>query len=183
MLLFPFSADAHASDTKYTYYLIAGQSAVDLHTSMSQRGPQIYGGRAYASASVEPKITLRTRQQGGICRIADFQIHMKFTIRLPKLKNSANLSSDVHESFQRFYQEAKQHEETHRAIWLGCAREAESLVRKVTATSCSDAEDLANDLYQQIGQDCDDRQMAFEETDYERLSHHPFIRLLSKGPN
>jgi predicted secreted Zn-dependent protease len=182
MLPILFSANAYASDTEYTYYLIAGKSADDLHFSMSQKGPQIYGGRAYASATVEPKVTLRTRQQGGTCRIADFKIHMKFTIRLPKLKKSANLSSEVRKSFQQFYQSAKQHEETHRAIWQDCARETEGLAREVRAGSCSDSEEMAYEIYHQIGQECHERQMAFEATEYERLSQHPFIKLLSKRP-
>jgi predicted secreted Zn-dependent protease len=182
-LVSPSSANAgDPYDTKYTYYLIAGQSADDLHSSMSQKGPHIYGGRAYASATVDPTVTLRTRQQGGICRIADFRVHMKFTIRLPKLKKSANLTSELRESFQQFYQSAKQHEETHRSIWLKCARETEVLARKVRAGTCSEAEAMAYDLYHHIGQECHERQMAFEAIEYERLAQHPFIRLLSKNP-
>ena len=178
----PMSANADPSDTKYTYYLIAGQSADDLHFSMSQKGPQIYGGRAYASATVVPRLILRTRQQGDFCRIADFQVHMKFSIRLPKLKKSANLSTEVRQAFKQFYRSAKQHEETHRAIWLECAKETEALGRKVRAPTCSAAEAMGYDLYDQIGEVCHQRHMAFEEAEYERLSQHPFIKLLSKNP-
>ena len=41
-------------------------------------------------------------------------------------------------SFDRFYAFAKRHEETHRAIWLQCAAEAEALAGGVAAATCAE---------------------------------------------
>src|SRR5688572_15477028 len=97
------SVSADPADTKYTYYLIAGRSADDLHHAMTQKGPRVVGGGAYASATVEPTVDMKTRQGKGICRIADFKVNMKFTIQLPQLKNPALVNSELRESFHVFY--------------------------------------------------------------------------------
>src|SRR5215213_7105981 len=174
-------ASADPANTKYTYYLIAGQSADDLHHAMTQKGPRVIGGGAYASASVEPRVVMRTHQQEGICRIVDFTVSMKFTIRLPKLENAAILSPELRESFHAFYDSAKQHEEAHRSIWLDCARKTEALAREVTAKTCSDAKTTAYEVYRHIGQQCHERQMAFEAVEYKRMIQLPFMKLLSRG--
>src|SRR5215213_2843757 len=148
---------------------------------MTQKGPQVIGGVAYASATVEPTVALRTRRQEGICRIAYFKVSMKFTIRLPKLENATRVSPELRESFEAFYDSAKQHEETHRSIWLDCARETEALAREVTAKTCSDAKTTAYEVYRHIGQQCHERQMAFEAVEYKRMIQLPFMKLLSRG--
>ena len=61
-------------------------------------------------------------------------------------------------------------------------RNTEALAWEATASTCFEAEAMANELYHRIGQDCHERQMAFEAAEYELLSQHPFIKLLSKSP-
>src|SRR5262245_21917863 len=119
-----FATDAHAADTKYTHYLIAGESAASLKLSMMQKGPRVQAGHAYASTSMEPNIILKTRRE--VCRVEQFNFNMKFTIVLPKLKKSATLSPALRRSFESFYRSAKKHEDTHRSIWLKCGREIEA---------------------------------------------------------
>jgi predicted secreted Zn-dependent protease len=65
-------ANAEPADTKYTYYLIAGKSAASLHLAMIKKGPRARGGRAYASASMEPDVTIKTRSTGDACRVEKF---------------------------------------------------------------------------------------------------------------
>jgi predicted secreted Zn-dependent protease len=175
-----FVTSAHSADTEYTYYLIAGQSAASLHLSMVRQGPRVQAGHAYASTRMEPRITFKTHQEGGICRVEQFKLNMKFTIRLPKLKKSATLSPELRRSFESFYQSAKQHEETHRSIWLECGREIEALARAITASTCSEAELLAFHMFSDIAQSCDEQQLSFDYAEQQRIARHRFIKLLSK---
>jgi predicted secreted Zn-dependent protease len=171
---------AVSADTKYTYYLIAGESAASLHLSMLRQGPRVQGGHAYASTRMEPNITLQTRREGDICRVEHFKLNMKFTIRLPKLKKSAALNPEVRRSFESFYRSAKQHEETHRSIWLKCGREIEALAQTITGSSCSEAEAIAFHIFKDMAQSCDEQQLVFDAGEQQRIARHPFIRLLSK---
>jgi predicted secreted Zn-dependent protease len=171
----PFS-NAEPADTKYTYYLIAGESAASLHLSMIKKGPRVDGGRAYASASMEPNVTLKTRSNGSICRIENIKVDMTFTIRLPQLKKSARLKPLVRKSFEDFYRFAKRHEETHRLIWLTCARETEALAQKVKASTCSQAEAEAFKIFYRAERQCHARQVAFDLAEKKRLQRIPFIK-------
>jgi predicted secreted Zn-dependent protease len=169
-------ANAEPADTKYTYYLIGGESAASLHLSMIKRGPRVGGGRAYASASMEPNVTLKTRSTGSTCRIENFKVNMTFTIRLPQLKKSARLNTRVRKSFQEFYSFAKRHEETHRSIWRSCARETEAIAQKVKARTCSQAEADAFKIFYREAKRCHARQVAFDMADKKRLHRIPFIK-------
>jgi predicted secreted Zn-dependent protease len=160
--------------TNYTHYLIAGESAEGLYRSMLRKGPHVGGGKAYASTRMEPQISANTVDSGNSCRIDNFRINMTFTIRLPQLKKSVD--SSLRKSFSRFYEFAKKHEETHRSIWLKCAAEAEALVNKVRAKTCTEAEARGLDIVEQIAKRCDGRHIAFDAAEQKRLIKHPFIK-------
>ena len=162
--------------TNYTHYLIAGESAEGLYRSMLRKGPHVGGGKAYASTKMVPEVSARTIETGSGCRIQNFQVNMTFTIRLPQLKKSAKVDADLRKSFSRFYEFAKKHEETHRAIWLKCAAEAEAQVNKVRAKTCAEAEERGLAVVEEVARQCDGRHVAFDEAEQKRLVHHPFIK-------
>jgi predicted secreted Zn-dependent protease len=169
-------AQADSLNTKYTYYLIAGDTAASLHASMKRKGPRVYGGRAYASATMIPNPELSTQHSSGGCAVEKFNLRMSFAIRLPKLDKSLPVSKAVRSSFEEFYMVAKRHEETHRSIWLACAREAEAQVRKIRANTCWEVEERALQLMSEYGQHCDARQLAFDAVEHERLRQILFIK-------
>jgi predicted secreted Zn-dependent protease len=107
---------------------------------------------------------------------------MTFTIQLPQLRKSAHVDPTLRKSFDRFYEFAKKHEETHRAIWLKCAAEAEAKVSHVTAKTCSEAEAQGLKIVENVASDCDARHLAFDAAEQKRLVNHPFIKqVLKKG--
>ena len=168
--------------TNYTHYLIAGESAEGIYRAMLRRGPHVGGAKAYASTRMEPTISAQTVKGANSCRIGQFKINMTFTIQLPQLKKSANVDPTLRKSFNRFYEFAKKHEETHRTIWLKCAAEAEAKVTRVTAKTCSEAEAQGLKIVEDIASECDARHLAFDASEQRRLVNHPFIKqVLRKG--
>jgi predicted secreted Zn-dependent protease len=168
--------------TNYTHYLIAGESAEGIYRAMLRRGPHVGGAKAYASTRMEPTILAQTEQGANSCRISQFKINMTFTIQLPQLRKSAHVDPTLRKSFDRFYEFAKKHEETHRAIWLKCAAEAEAKVSHVTAKTCSEAEAQGLKIVEDVASDCDARHLAFDAAEQKRLVNHPFIKqVLKKG--
>jgi predicted secreted Zn-dependent protease len=162
--------------TNYTHYLIAGESAEGLYRSMLRKGPHVGGGKAYASTRMVPRVSAKTVQAGRGCRIQSFNVDMTFTIRLPQLRKSSNVDPTLRTSFSRFYEFAKRHEETHRSIWLKCGAEAEALVNKVKAKTCSEAEARGLAIVEEVARRCDARHVAFDEAEQKRLVNHPFIK-------
>jgi predicted secreted Zn-dependent protease len=168
--------------TNYTHYLIAGESPETIYRAMLKRGPHVGGSKAYASTRMEPNISAKTVSGANSCRIDQFRINMTFTIQLPQLRKSANIDPELRRSFNRFYEFAKKHEETHRSIWLKCAAEAEAKVNRVTAKTCSEAEARGLQIVDEIAQRCDARHIAFDQSEQRRLVNHPFIKqVLKKG--
>jgi predicted secreted Zn-dependent protease len=172
------------SITNYSHYLVSGESVATLYQSMIKRGPHVGKGKAFASARMEPKVSATTAASRNSCRINRFELHMNFTIFLPRLDRFARISENVRRSFNRFYQFAKKHEETHRAIWLKCAAETEAVVRNVKAASCLEAEAEALKLVEKMASQCDVQHATFDISERARLANHPFmqaVRLTTKN--
>jgi predicted secreted Zn-dependent protease len=170
------SQAAAEEPTRYEYYLVMGDTPQRLFASMLTNGPQVSGGRAYASARMERHIETRTERIGHRCRIAALKISMTFTIRLPQLNPDQTITPSVRKSFDRFYTFAKRHEETHRAIWLQCAAEAEALASSVAAATCAEAEAQSLELVDSAAMRCNRRHAEFDATEQKLLKQHPFIR-------
>lgn len=171
-LMIPASAQ---SITNYSHYFIAGESIVTLYQSMIRRGPHVGSGKAFASVRMEPKVSATTKSTQGSCRIDQFKIDMTFTIVLPQLNSLESVNDDVRNSFGRFYEFAKKHEETHRAIWLKCASETEAIVLQVKAQSCAETETQSLKLVEEMASQCDARHAAFDISERARLANHPFM--------
>ncbi|HEY7747928.1 MAG TPA: DUF922 domain-containing protein [Aestuariivirgaceae bacterium] len=162
--------------TNYVHYLVAGNSAQRLFESMISNGPRVGGGKAYASTRMDPKVLASTESTADQCRVASFKLSMNFTIRLPQLENDQKMSPELRQSFERFYIFAKRHEETHRAIWLQCAAEAEAMAIGITAPTCAEAEAKSLKIVEDVSKSCDKRHAEFDAAEQKKLSKHPFLR-------
>lgn len=163
--------------TKYTYYTINGDSAGELYNAMLRRGPHVNGAKAYASTSATSK------QEGKLlpgksCKIVDYKFSINFTIKLPKLKSEGELKGATRTRWQAFSGFLKKHEETHRSIWLDCARDLERQVRSIRAGDCGAADRQAEKLWDKIRVQCNRRHDAFDAAEQKRLVKHPFVRLV-----
>lgn len=168
---------APATTTKYTYYSVSGDSAASLYNSVIRRGPHVNGAKAYAATSAESSQRGRL-QPGKSCRVKDYKFTIKFTIKLPRMKDEAGLSPPLRGRWQQFSAFLKKHEETHRAIWLGCARTLEARVNALRANSCDKVDADAGRMWEEIQSSCAKKHDAFDAAEQRRLLSHPFVRLV-----
>ncbi|MGQ0485917.1 MAG: DUF922 domain-containing protein [Hyphomicrobiales bacterium] len=165
--------------TKYTYYSIGGDTAAEIYNAMIRRGPHVNGAQAYASTSAtssqEGKLA-----QGQSCAISDYRLRIDFVIRLPRIKNEKVLSGATRARWQQFSRFLKQHEETHRSIWLVCARDLERQVKAIAVADCGIADARAAKLWEQMRKSCTKKHDAFDAAEQKRLARHPFVKLVLK---
>jgi predicted secreted Zn-dependent protease len=177
-ILLPLVSQAAADRlTRYEHYLLIGDTPQRLFESLIKNGPRVARGRVYALTRMDPQIEVHTERTGDQCR-ADLKINMSFTIRLPQIEPSQMVVASLRQSFDHFYAFAKRHEENHRAIWLRCAAEAESLASDVTAATCIDAELRAFRILTEVSARCDRRHAEFDAAEQSILHKHPFLRQL-----
>ncbi len=174
----PFCASAKpVFTTKYAYYNIGGDTAAEIYNAMIRRGPHVNGARAYASTSATSSQEGQLAQ-GQICAISDYRLRIDFVIRLPRIKNTKILTGGTRARWQQFSQFLKQHEETHRSIWLDCARDLERQVRAISVADCGVADAKAAKLWEQMRKSCTRKHDAFDAAEQKRLARHPFVKLV-----
>ncbi|MFN4142574.1 DUF922 domain-containing protein [Aestuariivirga sp.] len=163
--------------TKYTYYTISGDSAVEIYDAMIRKGPKVNGAKAYAATSAT---TTQDGQllQGSSCRIEGYRLKLDFVIKLPKIRNEKVLPASERKRWQQFSTFLKTHEETHRSIWMGCAADLERKVKAIKAGSCSDADRKANQLWEKMRAACGKKHEAFDAAEQKKLMSHPFVQLV-----
>jgi predicted secreted Zn-dependent protease len=155
----------------------SGDTAATLYNSMLRRGPHVNGAKAYAATSAE------SSQRGKLlpgrsCRVKDYRFTIAFTIKLPRLKEGASLPPPVRGRWQQFSAFLKKHEETHRSIWLACARDLETRVNALRADSCEEVDATAGRMWEDIQKSCTKKHDAFDAAEQRRLLSHPFVKLV-----
>jgi predicted secreted Zn-dependent protease len=165
--------------TKYTYYSIGGDTAVEIYNSMMKKGPKVNGAKAYAATSATTTQNGKLLQ-GASCQVQDYRLQLDFVIKLPKIRNEKVLPAADRKRWQQFSGFLKTHEETHRKIWLDCAADLERQVKSIKAKSCNEADRKANQLWDRIRAACNKKHIAFDAAEQERLMKHPFVQMVYK---
>jgi len=171
------SEAAPAFTTRYAYYKISGENAADVYISMLKRGPHVRGEKAYAATLMESSQSGKL-QQTNSCRMINYKISAEFTIRLPKLADETALSPSVRSRWQQFSGFLRKHEETHRAIWMGCAKEMEARIGALRAGDCDALERKAQAIRDQVQKACTRKHTAFDAAEQKRLARHPFVKMV-----
>jgi predicted secreted Zn-dependent protease len=171
------AADAKPlASTQYQYYSVNGNSALEVYKSMLARGPRVNGAKAYAATLAQASQGFLI--QGQSCRARDFRFKIDFLIKLPRMSNEQRLPPLVRAKWQQFSAFVKKHEETHRAIWMGCVREFESRIASLRPADCESIDADAARLWQKINLACDRKHQAFDAAQQKLLVRHPFVRLV-----
>lgn len=163
--------------TRYTYYTVSGDSAVEIYDAMIKRGPNVNGAKAYAATSATTTQDGKLLQSSS-CQIEDYRLKLSFVIKLPKIKNERVLPASDRKQWQNFSAFLKAHEETHRQIWLDCAEDLERKVQAIKARSCSEADAKATKLWDKMRAACGKKHEAFDRAEQKRLMAHPFVQLV-----
>jgi predicted secreted Zn-dependent protease len=167
--------------TKYTYYMISGDTPGAIYSTLVKRGPRVGGVKAYAATTA---VSSQSGQlmPGKFCSLEDYRFKIDFTIKLPKLRNEAALKGTTRSDWKKFASFLKTHEETHRSIWLACAAALETKIKSIQTKSCADLNAKSTKLWEQMRVSCAKKQDAFDVAEQARLLRHPFVRLvLSQG--
>jgi predicted secreted Zn-dependent protease len=164
--------------TRYKFYNITGDTPVEIYTAMIKRGPDVNGVNAYASTSATSSQNGRLVLQGKSCRVDGYNFNIEFTINLPKLKNEAALNGQTAAKWGQFKSFLKVHEETHKSIWMNCARDLEVKVRGLRTNDCKVLDKKATSLWKQMRSACDRKHAAFDTAEQKRLLKHPFVKLV-----
>lgn len=165
--------------TRYTYYAIGGDTAAEIYESMMRKGPKVNGAKAYAATSATTTQDGKLLQ-GASCKVQDYRLKLDFVIKLPKIRNEKALPAADRKRWQQFSSFLKAHEETHRAIWMGCAADLERQVKAIKARSCDEADRRATQLWDKIRAACDRKHKAFDAAEQKRLMAHPFVKMVYK---
>jgi predicted secreted Zn-dependent protease len=179
-VLFSFSSIAAASPnfkTKYVYYPIKGKSAVELYDAMISKGPHVNGAKAYASTSATSSQEGRL-VAGEQCRVIDYKFTIEFVINLPRPESMKMLKGKTRQRWEAFSTFLRKHEETHRSIWLKCAKELEQQVRAIREDDCDEVDRRAAELWETIRAQCNLKHDAFDAAEQKRLASHPFVRMV-----
>lgn len=168
------------STTKYSFYTISGRSAVDLYNAMIRRGPHVNGSKAYAATSAASS-QQGLLEPGKSCRIKNYKFKIDFTIKLPKFANEKALPAETRERWRQFSAFLRQHEETHRSIWLKCGEELEAKIASIRGKTCDQADKTAAAMWDQMRNSCGRKHAAFDAAEQKRLIKHPFVKLVLKS--
>lgn len=165
--------------TTYTYYTITGADPVSLHQSMVRQGRG-----AYASTSTDLSFDAIFEQTSSGCRFRSMTTKLDFVIRLPRLKAGSRLPPDVSNRWKTFERFAREHENAHRQIWIGCANELERKVRSIRNPICSRIKSQAQAVVAQTWSACERKHHAFDTAQQKALRRQPLIQSVatSKSP-
>jgi predicted secreted Zn-dependent protease len=161
--------------TATRYYAVGGSSKAGLAQKM--RANPFRGDRGGAVANIRPKysLTVVTTQANGSCRVSRVDLKVRFVMTLPRANESA-MSASTRASWRSFVAFARRHEQTHRSIYLQCARDFAAKAQRLKGSSCGGLKAEARRMLNAADRACDKRHAAFDRGERRRLSGQSLFR-------
>jgi predicted secreted Zn-dependent protease len=174
--LLPVSAKP-TSHTTYSYYSVSGGSLQELHRYMLRKAPTANGVKAYGIIAVSPgkQMSLASCKKNG-----RYHFDLSFVIQLPRAVNTNALSATEIKLWKQFIQLVKNHEETHRSIWMEYAAKFDQKLQAIRFQDCNSAHAKAMMLWKKMLADCNQRQIAFDRQERGHLRINSFIKVVAK---
>jgi predicted secreted Zn-dependent protease len=169
--------------THYEYYSVSGMSAASLHRSLEVHGPQVGGYKAYAATSMDGHQSGALVQTPAGCALANYQLKLTFTMRLPRLAAGSAMNPDLRAKWESFEKFVRAHEGVHRSIWMSCAAATEAKVRAIRAGSCEAAQARATGIMNDMWSQCAKRHDVFDAAQRNPLMRQPFIVAANATPH
>ncbi len=175
------TADAGVRSTlvKRDYY-VSGTTARALVAYMKRVPLRGHRGAALASIIPSYRLDLKTRQRGGTCRVAKVDLHVSFVLTLPRSRHEPQMSRSTRSAWRSFVAFARRHEESHRQIYLSCARNFVSKARRMTAGNCFTLQRDVRALQRKERLACDRRNAVFDRREYKRLPRLRLFRMAQR---
>lgn len=125
----------------------------------------------------------RKAEKTGVCRVGKVTLSIRFTMTLPRAVQEARLDRRTRRAWRSFKSFTRRHEETHRRIYLRCAR---GFLRKAAAMSspgsCYRLKREVRRLLDREDKACNRLHDAFDRRDFPRVRHMPLFTLARQGP-
>ncbi len=181
MCISPSLAGSKNNPTRYVHYGIVGKTAPEILASLNRRGPKVYGVSAYASTYAEYSQKGDMLKTAKSCKITNFDYQMQFVVKLPKLNNESALKGRTATAWNGFEKFVRAHEDTHRTIWLNCARKHADAVANLSGATCEQVSARVTKLWEKDKAACNKRHAAFDASERSQLARLPLIRMALKG--
>ena len=133
-------------------------------------------GPAYANLTHDHDVAMKTATAGGLCRVSDLTFRWRFVLTLPKAVDQGGMNSATRSMWNGFVAAVKQHEETHRAIFLRCGARFVPAAQRLTAAGCAALQRKVRRSIDQAYQACMAEQRAFENRDRSRILGLAFVK-------
>jgi predicted secreted Zn-dependent protease len=171
------NADIPKHATKYSSVSVHGSSASELLTSLKQRMPAVGGKAVYGRTEMSYAINPTFLQGQNTCRFGSLNDKAVFKITLPNLTPASRVEGKTLVAWARFTGFLKQHENTHRQIWLSCLADHRKTLSTMSASSCSKLKSLADQLWSRNQAVCRNKHIAFDAAERIRALGQPLIRM------
>lgn len=165
------------SHTVFSYYEVSGRSLSEVHRDMMKKGPRAGSAVGYGLTTVQTGkgMTVAACESRG-----RYEFDAQFVIRLPRIAPSAQLSAADRRQFANFVNFVKNHEETHRSIWMKYIAKVDRELSMPGKSNCVDAHSRAMKLWQDMLSGYRSLHIAFDKQQRGPLRSNPFIKSASR---
>lgn len=165
------SAGAVKTSNQFNTYRVPGTTARALVNYMlSSPYPGDHGG-AFANIRPQYKLSIKTKESGGMCRVQDVDVDIRFVITLPEAADASRMSKSTRSAWNNFAAFARRHEEVHRASYTACAKAFVAAARRQKGGACYALTADIRQSFAQARRDCEAKQSAFDRSQKRVLSN------------
>lgn len=159
-------------------YTVGGSTASALVSSMRSGGIH---GTAVASINPNYSLNLSTGMAGSTCRASAVTLNVRFSQTLPTARTS-NMASGTRSAWNSFAAYARQHEATHKRIYIQCANNFVAKAKKMTAGNCMALQASIRRMLETDKRTCEARQRAYDRAERGRIANLSLLKM-ARGAN
>ncbi|WP_421726439.1 DUF922 domain-containing protein [Bauldia sp.] len=175
----PASAGVRTT-TQIRSYNVSGSTAKSLVNYM-RRNP-FRGDTGDAVANIRPhyRLSVSTKTSGGTCRPRAVNLNIRFVMTLPKARSESSMASTTRNAWRSFVSFTRQHENTHKRIYIQCANTFVSKAQRMTNKSCGGLQASIRRLLEAEKRACKSKHRAFDRRDYNRIFGLSLFRMAKR---
>lgn len=167
------------STTSTRAYTVGGSTASGLVSYM--RSHPFAGDYGDAVANIRPSYNLSVATAAGKsgCRASNVTLKIHFTMTLPRARSTSGMAASTRSAWNAFAAYARQHEETHRRIYVQCANNFVAKAQRITAPSCAAVQASVRRLFEAEKRSCEARNRAYDRSERKRVAGMSLFRMAS----
>jgi predicted secreted Zn-dependent protease len=170
--LLAMPAAATAKDSfRIEYFELQGTTARELRADLSRLGPvgeTGIRGDGYTEYNIAWRFSMELKD--GVCSPQEVEVDLAVTMKLPRWYPPAGVTSELRQTWDRFSDDLREHEDGHHKIARSAARAVKrKLKRRIDAPSCEALKVKMNTAATDVLREYRAKQQEYDlETDYGR---------------